>query len=152
MKKIIAAALLFATSMSAQTKLTPGRLHDVANDYYKWAQHEFPVNSSDQGLHTWDDRLTDYSPAAIEKRHAHVAGVLATIEAAKPSGWSKDDTIDWILFRSQLDQADFANRILKPESTNPDFYVGEASNAIFSLLKKEYDTPHNRALSAEARF
>jgi len=33
------------------------------------------------------------------------------------------------LFRSQLDSADFSNRILKPESTNPDSYVSEASNA-----------------------
>jgi len=152
MKKVIAAALFFATSMSAQTKLTPARLHEIANDYYKWSQQQYPVGSSDQGLHTWDDRLTDYSPAAIEKRAAHVAGVLATINASKPTGWSKDDTIDWILFRSQIESADFANRILKSESTNPDFYVGETSNSIFSLLKKEYDTPHNRALSAMARF
>src|SRR5436305_10038175 len=123
MKKIIAAALLLATSMSAQTKLTPARLHEIANDYYKWSQVEFPISSSDQGLHTWDDRLTDYSPAAIEKRHAHIAQVLATIDATKPAGSSKDDTIDWILFRSQLDGADFSNRILKPESTNPDPYI-----------------------------
>jgi uncharacterized protein (DUF885 family) len=138
--------------MSAQTKLTPARLHEVANDYYKWAQRNYPVSSSDQGLHTWDDRLTDYAPAAIEKRRAHTAEVLATINATKPSGWSKNDTIDWLLFRSQLDTADFANRILKSESTNPDAYVSEASNSIFSLLKKEYDVPRKRALSAEARF
>ena len=152
MKKAIVAALFLATSMSAQTKLTPARLHEIANDYYKWQQQEFPISSSDQGMHTWDDRLTDYSPSAIEKRHAHVASVLATINASKPTGWSKDDKIDWILFRSQIEAADFANRILKSESTNPDFYVGETSNAIFSLLKKEYDTPHNRAVSAMKRF
>jgi uncharacterized protein (DUF885 family) len=152
MQKLIAAALLLATSMSAQTKLTPAKLHEVANDYYKWAQHEYPVNSSDQGLHIWDDRLTDYSPAAIAKRSAHVASVLATVNATKPTGWSKDDTIDWILFRSQLDSADFGNRVLKPESTNPDSYVSEASNAIFSLLKKDYAPAATRAMSAEARF
>src|ERR1051326_5254060 len=145
MRKIIVAALFLATSMSAQTKLTPARLHELANDYYKWQQQEFPVGSSDQGLHTWDDRLTDYSPAAIAKRHAHVAKILETINASKPTGWSKDDKIDWILFRSQVEAADFANRVLRSESTNPDFYVGETSNAIFSLLKKEYDAPHNRA-------
>src|SRR5207237_9308633 len=32
------------------------------------------------------------------------------------------------------------------------FYVDEASNAIFSLLKKDYDTPRNRALSATKRL
>src|ERR1051326_6040578 len=115
MKKLIAAALFLATSMSAQTKLTPAKLHEIANDYYKWTQQEFPVSSSDQGMHTWDDRLTDYSPSAIEKRHAHVAKLLATVEATKPVGWSKDDKSDWILFRSQLDGANFFNAILKPD-------------------------------------
>jgi len=147
MKKLIAAVLFFATSMSAQPKL-----HEIANDYYRWTQQEFPVNSSDQGMHTWDDRLTDYSPAAIQVRHAHVARLLVTIQEMNRTGWSKDATIDWILFRSQLESANFSNNILKPESTNPDFYVGEVSTAIFSLLKKDYDTPRNRALSAEARF
>src|SRR5205823_12615150 len=60
--------------------------------------------------------------------------------------------IDWLLFRSQLEDADFADRVLKFEQTNPLTYVDECSNAIFSLLKKEYDTPRNRALSATARF
>jgi len=147
MKKLMAAVLFFATSMSAQPKL-----HEIANDYYKWTQQEFPVNSSDQGMHTWDDRLTDYSPAAIQVRHAHVAQLLVTIQEMNRTGWSKDATIDWILFRSQLESANFSNNILKPESTNPDFYVSEVSTAIFSLLKKDYDTPRNRALSAEARF
>ena len=45
-----------------------------------------------------------------------------------------------------------ANRVLKFEQTNPQIYVGECSNAIFSLLKKEYDTPRNRALAATARL
>ena len=152
MKKLIAAALFFATTMSGQTKLTPARLHEIANDYYKWVQEQYPVSSSDQGLHTWDDRLTDYSPAAMQKRREHVAKILAEVNATRPSGWSKDDTIDWILFRSQLESSDFFDRVLKPESTNPDFYTGEIGNAIFGLLKKEYDTPHNRALSAMARF
>ena len=42
--------------------------------------------------------------------------------------------------------------MIKSEETNPQVYVGEASNAIFSLLKKEYDTPRNRALAATARL
>ena len=35
---------------------------------------------------------------------------------------------------------------------DPQTYVNECSNGIFSLLKKEYDTPRNRALSATARL
>ena len=38
------------------------------------------------------------------------------------------------------------------EQTDPQTYVNECSNGIFSLLKKDYDTPRNRALSATARL
>src|SRR6266480_2874080 len=64
----------------------------------------------------------------------------------------KDEQIDAILFRSQLENVDFQNRVLKFERTNPQTYIGECVSAIFSLLKKEYDTPRKRALSATARL
>lgn len=38
------------------------------------------------------------------------------------------------------------------EETDPQTYINECSNGIFSLLKKEYDTPRNRALAATARL
>ena len=38
-------------------------LHKLADDYYAWRNENYPVRSSEAGLHTWDDRLTDYSPA-----------------------------------------------------------------------------------------
>lgn len=64
----------------------------------------------------------------------------------------RDERIDWILFRAQLEQVDFGNRVLKFERVNPQTYVDECSNGIFSLLKKEYDTPRNRAVAATARL
>src|SRR5439155_26834348 len=97
-------------------------------------------------------RATDYSPAKIEERARHVQALLEKVGAMKTDNWSKDERIDWILFRSQLENFDFANRILKFEQTNPQVYVGECTSGIFSLLKKEYDTPRNRALTATARL
>src|SRR5207247_6625394 len=38
------------------------------------------------------------------------------------------------------------------EETDPQTYVNECSNGIFSWLKKDYDTPRNRALAATARL
>ena len=59
----------------------------------------------------------------------------------KTENWPKNDRIDWILFRSQLEDVEFGDRVLKFELTNPQLYVSECTNAIFSFLKKEYDTP-----------
>ncbi|PYK05436.1 MAG: hypothetical protein DME67_05215, partial [Verrucomicrobia bacterium] len=127
-------------------------LHKLADDYYAWRNENYPVRSSDVGLHTWDDRLTDYSPAKITERAQHVRSLLDKVRAMKTDGWPKDARIDWILFRAQLENVDFENRILKFERTNPQVYADECTDAIFSLLKKEYDTPRKRALAATARL
>ena len=127
-------------------------LHKMADDYYAWRNENYPVRSSDAGLHTCDDRLTDYSPAKIAERAQNVRSLLDKARAMKTDSWPKDARIDWILFRSQLENVDFGNRVLKFERTNPQIYTGECTSAIFSLLKKEYDTPRKRALAATARL
>jgi uncharacterized protein (DUF885 family) len=127
-------------------------LHKLADDYYAWRNENYPLFSSEAGLHTWDDRLTDYSPAKIAERARHVHTLLQKVRAMKTDNWPKDERIDWILFRAQLENADFSNRVLKFERTNPQIYVDECTNGVFSLLKKEYDTPRKRALAATARL
>jgi uncharacterized protein (DUF885 family) len=172
--KIFFAAAIGVTSLTVQAQPTPGQrsgidktlitsanqdhvmgaaaLHKLANDYYNWRNENDPVSSSSAGLHTWDDRLTDFSPAKIAERAQHVRALLDKVRAMKIDTWPKDEQIDAILFRAQLENVDFHNRVLKFERTNPQTYVGECASAIFSLLKKEYDTPRNRALSATARL
>jgi len=151
----LTAFLIFITSSSstpAQEPKTPADLHRTADDYYNWRNENYPVFSSDAGLHTWDNRLTDYSLSAILARRLHVKEVLAKTRAMTTANWSKDDRIDWLLFRSELDGVDFFNRVIDFEETDPQTYVNECSNGIFSLLKKEYDTPRNRALAATDRL
>jgi uncharacterized protein (DUF885 family) len=181
MKPIVALSILTTSTLLAQptpeprtdvsnkallTKATPAvsppttkagtadiaSLRKMADDYYAWRNENYPVFSSDSGLHTWDNRLTDYSAARIAERAQHVRKLLDQVRAMATSNWPKDDRIDWMLFRSQLEGSDFYSRVLQSEKTDPQLYVGECSNGIFSLLKKEYDTPRNRALAATARL
>ena len=135
-----------------KSKSAATELRKLADDYYGWRNEQYPVRSSDAGLHTWDNRLTDYSPAAINKRAEHVRSLLDQVRAMKTDSWPKDDQIDWLLFRSQLEAVDFDTRVFKSDRTDPQTYIGECANAIFSLLKKEYDTPRNRALAATSRL
>ncbi len=140
----------------AAANITPpgsfAALHQMADSYYAWRNENYPVRSSDAGLHRWDDRLTDFSAAKVNERAQHVRSLLEKVRAMKSAAWSKDEQIDWLLFRAQLERVEFGDRILKSEWTNPQIYVGECSNGIFSLLKKEYDTPQNRARAATARL
>src|SRR5438270_5787981 len=129
----LAAALLIAVPAFAvpqkatvpMKSLTPAELHALAHDYYEWQKKTYPVSASDQGFHAADDKLDDFSPAALARNAAHVRALLDRVRAADVSGWSKDDLIDWLLFRSQLEGADFPERVLKPEEPDPQAYLGE---------------------------
>lgn len=139
-------------AQNLQTPKTPADLRKLAENYYNWRNQNFPVASSDAGLHTWDHRLTDYSLSAILARRLEAKELLGKVNAMNTAGWSKDDRIDWLLFRSQLESVVFFNRVMNFEETDPQTYVNDCSNGIFSLLKKEYDTKRNRALAATARL
>ncbi len=138
--------------LDAKITAETAALHKLADEFYAWRNEQFPVRSSDNGLHTWDDRLTDYSPAKIAERAKHIQDLLAKVNAMQTAGWPKDERIDWMLFRAQLEGFAFDDRVWHSTSRDPQTYVGECGNGIFSLLKKEYDTPQNRAKSATARL
>jgi uncharacterized protein (DUF885 family) len=144
--------VLSANSSKAQKPTTPADLRQMAADYYNRRNQNFPVFSSDAGLHTWDNRLTDFSLSAVLARRLQAKELLAKVEAMPAANWSKDDRIDWLLFRAQLEGVVFFNRVIDFEQTDPQTYVNECSNGIFSLLKKDYDTPRNRTLAATARL
>src|SRR5258708_24040406 len=146
--------MLFLATMtaSAQANATPADLHTLAGDYYNWRNQKYPVASSDAGLHTWDDKLTDYGLSALLARRLHAKEVLVKVKAMQTEKWSKDDRIDWVLFRAQLEGVVFFDRVMDFEETDPHTYVNECSNGIFSLLKKDYDTPRKRSLAATARL
>jgi uncharacterized protein (DUF885 family) len=152
---LLVCVLLFLSSpfsINAQTPKNPAELRKLAEDYYNWRNVRYPVASSDAGLHTWDDKLTDYSLSAMLARRLDVKELLAKVNAMNTSSWSKDDQIDWLLFRSQLEGITFFNRVMDFEATDPQTYVNECSNGIFSLLKKDYDTKQKRAVAATARL
>ncbi|HCX30334.1 MAG TPA: hypothetical protein DHU55_11315, partial [Blastocatellia bacterium] len=150
--KVFLIIVVSSSSLLAQDPKTPPDLHRLAEAYYNWRNQNYPVFASDAGLHTWDKKLTDYSLSAVLMRRLHVKEVLAKVRAMPTTNWNKDDRIDWLLFRSQLEGVDFFNRVVDFEETDPQTYVNECSNGIFSLLKKDYDTPRNRALAATARL
>ena len=131
---------------------SPADLRATAHEYYQWRDAAYPVATSDQGQHRYDSRLTDYRMSEILRRREHVRDLLAKVNAVAVEGWSKDDRIDRILFQSQLAGTDFFGRQLDPESSDPQLYVNECSNAIFSLLKKDYAAPRTRGLAATARL
>lgn len=146
---VVALALL---GTSARADEGPAQLRLFASDYYRWRNEQFPVATSDQGLHTGDARLTDYSAGALAARRARVTALSTQVRAMNAAAWSRDDQIDRVLFLAQLEGTDFFDRVLERPETDPQVYVSECASAIFSLLKKEYAPKSDRARAATARL
>src|SRR2546422_9098 len=104
------AMMMIADKSNAQSNASPAALHRLAADYYNWRNQNYPVASSDAGLHTWDQKLTDYGLSALLARRLHVREVLAKVRAMQTEKWSKDDRIDWLLFRAQQEGVVFFDR------------------------------------------
>src|SRR6202140_2079390 len=69
------------TKVSGEEVLGAAALRKIAADYYAWRNENYPVRSSDAGLHTWDNKLTDYSAAKIAERAQHVHALLEKVRA-----------------------------------------------------------------------
>ena len=144
-------ALCLAATGRAEAQ-APARLRELAHSYYAWRDSTNPVATSDAGGHQWDDRLADYRMRAVTARRLHTRALLARVKALPTAGWNRDDRVDWLLFRSQLERDDFFGRVLLPHESDPQLYLNEAANGVFSLLKKECAPRRTRALAAAARL
>jgi len=149
-KPLLLAACIALWSLGASAG--PVELRALAHQYYEWRDEAYPVATSSAGGHRFDSRLADYHVAAVLERRRHVSELLAQVSAMNDEGWDKDDRVDRLLFQAQLAAADFFGRELEPESSDPQLYVNECSNAIFSLLQKDYAPGRTRALAAAARL
>ncbi|HET8932125.1 MAG TPA: DUF885 domain-containing protein [Polyangiales bacterium] len=138
--------------IAAPASASPADLRKLAHEYYRWRDAEYPVSTSQLGDHQYDSKLTDYRMASVLARRKHVSQLIAQVSALELTGWSKDDRIDQLLFLAQLRGADVFGRKLAPETRDPQLYVNECSNAIFTLLQKEYAPRKERALAATARL
>lgn len=145
---VAAVAALWGLSAGAD----PAELRKLAHEHYEWRDASYPIATSGLGNHRYDDRLTDYSPRAIQEYRTHTSELLAKVQAMSTEGWSRDDRVDAILFQAQLEGDRFFWDIADRPATDPQLYVGECSNAIFTLLQKDYAPHRTRALAAAARL
>ena len=149
---LVLAIIPAALGAQSSSPASAADLRALAHSYYEWRDAAYPVSTSDAGNHRWDDRLADYRMPAVRQRRQYVKELLARVKGMRTDGWSKDDRVDWILFRSELDREAFFPRVMRPEESDPQLYVNECSNAIFSLIKKDYAAHRTRALAATTRL
>ncbi len=98
---------MLALALSAVLAAAPSphaALWAMFAEQWDWQEAAYPEQATENGDDRFDDRLTDWSPAAIAARQAHEREMLARAEAFDPEGLDAEDRLDLELFRYPLRQ------------------------------------------------
>ncbi len=87
----IALVVVVCHILYGRESASPDRLRQMASEYYRWRNQNYPVASSEEGLHSWDDSLTDYSEKAIAARRQHVNELLSQVTDTEIRGDKSPD-------------------------------------------------------------
>ena len=80
-------------------------LHRLQEDYWQWRLREFPENSTWLGDRRYNDRLTDLSAAAVERRKADVRRMRDAVRAIDARSLTGQDALSHALLQWELDLA-----------------------------------------------
>jgi uncharacterized protein (DUF885 family) len=129
------------------------KLIDLDRSYTMWFFEHDPTAGTDAGVHTYDSKLADYSPAAQAAQMARLRAYRNQLAALlPPAGASPHDRVDYLLVRADLENDWWNRSVLRSLQRDPSRYEGECSNGIFSIVKRQYASDEVRVRDAIARL
>jgi uncharacterized protein (DUF885 family) len=100
---ILTAALL---AVAAPALATPADdFHRLLDEHYAWLLRESPTDATALGVRDYDDRITDISPEARDRRARDAQAFLARLEAIPAAGLEPADRVNRGILRRMLSEA-----------------------------------------------
>ena len=157
MKKIIALSIfgasLLQASAYAANAANPKQSFEAAADAYLDEVY-FPYQPSTAtlaGVHSYDDRLENFSRGSIDKEIAGLHKSLAQVEGIPAAGLDLSTRGDRELVLTNIRGTLLTLETIRPWEKNPDNYSGAVSNAAFSLMERKFAPPEDRLRALIAR-
>jgi uncharacterized protein (DUF885 family) len=154
-RTLLAAVALIAAFGSinlgpARAQSTPGRdaaaqAHALFDEYWQWALREYPEIATFVGDHRYDDRLSDQSAAAVERRRTMRAEFLSRAAAIDAAALSPTDRVSLRVLRYQLDRAVALDRLCAPLPCN----FNDSWSPVTQMDGPQFDMPQ---LMSATRF
>jgi uncharacterized protein (DUF885 family) len=110
----------------------------VGHDYFTARFAMSPSTATSTGVHDYDTKLDDVSPAAIAAQLGLDRKMLARLSSIDRAALSPDGNVDYQLLVSQMNDDLLLDGALAQWKHNPDQYVQLASGAIFSLMSRNF--------------
>ncbi|MFC1481209.1 DUF885 family protein [Candidatus Neomarinimicrobiota bacterium] len=129
------AALVFTTAGLLYGQELNPELQRLGQDYFAWRAVTQPATGDD--INRVERPLgwaPDYSPEALEGIHGKYSSYRLALESIARTGWSRADSVDYLLLRSAIERVNWEFNILRHPYRNPDFYVHQTLGAVYELL------------------
>ncbi len=128
------AAFLLASAGSVRAASQSAKFQQLCNDVLESLQAFNPVHSTEMGIHTYDNRLGDYSRKSVGDMIHKLTGYEKKLYKYKDATLSDHDRIDYELIKSNVDITLQELKQIEWYRKSPQLYVDEAVNGIYFLM------------------
>jgi len=140
MRRFLLLALLSLTAAAPQkTDFTT-----FVDDYLTRFAEFHPSIAAGNGIHTFDDRLEDFSAASIDREVAWLRTARTRLAAIDTAAFTPDERADRRIIAGLIDAWLLDLPVVRNWRRNPMIYAVAISDGVHDLMTKESDTPEAR--------
>jgi len=121
---------------------------EILEDYYQ----RNPTSATDLGIHKYDDKLEDYSAAAVASEVTALKAFRARLEAIAPSTLTLDRQLDREQLIHSIDGTLLQDEVIKPWAKDADNYSSGITNTAYVMIKRTFAPPEERLAKLIARM
>ncbi len=129
----------------------PASYQELVKAYYDDDFRAHPYSATVNGLHDYDAKLNDVSPAAHAAEIKGLKAKLAAFQAIDPAALAASERDDREMLIGQIKGELLDEERLQYWRRNPDQYVQLATGAVFALIQRDFAPLPERMRSAIAR-
>jgi uncharacterized protein (DUF885 family) len=121
---------------------------EILDDYYK----RNPTTATDLGIHEYDDRIEDYSAAAVQASVAAAKDFRTRLDAIDPARLTPDAQLDREFLEHTLDSTVLRDEVVRGWTKDPDLYSSGITNTAYVMIKRSFAPPEQRLKALVARL
>src|SRR3954468_22879089 len=108
---------------------------DTARQYLEDLYRRQPTRATDLGIHTYDDRLEDYSRKAVDDEVASPKAFRARITAIHADRLSPSNQLDRLQLTHDIDSRLLTLEVVKPWARDPDSYSSGLASTAYIMIQ-----------------
>ena len=116
----------------------------VAREYLEDVYRRQPTQATFLGIHTYDDKLEDYSRQAVNDAVAAARGFRQRVAAVDAGTLSAADQLDREQLVRLIDSRILALDVVRPWAKDPDTYSSGITNTAYIMIKRTFAPPAER--------